>query len=435
MPTCHIADVTFEQMWRDLEPIGRDATSGGYRRSPFAIAERECAAWYVEEATRRDLDIEQDGQGNAVAWWSPERPAAAMAHASPEAATAVSPKSQIEILEPTQRDGDLLVGSHLDSVDNGGAFDGPLGVVSAFAAIDALRDKGFQPQRRIGVAMFVEEEGSRFAIACLGSRLATGRLDPKDAAELRDQDGVFLLDAMVAAGVEPDLGPSPLLNTVGRFVELHVEQGRDLIDRGRPVAVASSSWAHGRWRFDFTGEPNHAGATRMQDRHDPMLTYAMTALAANKQARLAEARATFGRVAVHPNATNAVPEHVQAWLDARGPDAEIVDTLVNAISRQASERAGRDGTRVEVTAESVSPAVDFERPLAQRLSQLLDGAPVIPTGAGHDAGVLQLAGIPSAMLFVCNPTGVSHSPAEHADMSDCLAGVDALTKVLEDFAA
>ncbi|MEJ7707285.1 MAG: allantoate amidohydrolase [Nocardioidaceae bacterium] len=437
--------MSFEQMWQDLEPIGRDSTSGGYRRAPFAAAERECVAWYVDEAHRRGLDIEKDGQGNVVAWWSPDSgevdrigtadtAATTSGIADPDTSSQESrPDTSSPQSRPTQ--GDILIGSHLDSVDNGGAFDGPLGVVSSFAAIDALRDKGFQPQRRIGVAMFVEEEGSRFGIACLGSRLATGQLDPLQAAELRDQDGVFLLDAMAFAGVQPNLGPSALLHNVDMFVELHVEQGRDLIDRDRAIALASASWAHGRWRFDFTGEPNHAGATRMEDRHDPMLTYAMTALAANKQARLAEARATFGRVAVHPNVTNAVPEHVQAWLDARGADAELVDTLVEAISRQAGERAARDGTHVDITAESLSPTVNFDETLTLRLSQLLDGAPVIPTGAGHDAGVLQLAGIPSAMLFVRNPTGVSHSPAEHAEMTDCLAGVEALAKVLEELAA
>jgi N-carbamoyl-L-amino-acid hydrolase len=350
------------------------------------------------------LEVEQDGQGNAIAWW---RPAGARGPA-------------------------LLIGSHLDSVDNGGAFDGPLGVISSFAAIDALRDRGITPARPVGVATFVEEEGSRFGIACLGSRLATGLVTPQRAGELTDDDGNSLLDAMSAAGIEPQLGPSDLLREVGMFVELHVEQGRDLVDRAVPVGVASASWAHGRWRFDFTGEPNHAGATRMQDRHDPMLTYAMTALAANKQARLSGARATFARLAVEPNATNAIPSLVQAWLDARGPDGSVVDDLVSNIERQASDRAVRDGTGVVVTAESVSPTVDFDGALTGRLAAVLGGAPVIPTGAGHDAGILQLAGIPSAMLFVRNPTGVSHSPAEFAETADCVAGVDALTAVVQD---
>jgi beta-ureidopropionase / N-carbamoyl-L-amino-acid hydrolase len=398
--------MSFEAMWRELLPLGRDAVSGGYHRSPFASAERECAVWYADQAADRGLDVSVDGQGNSIAWWRPE---------------GVAGKG-------------LLVGSHLDSVADGGAYDGPLGVVSSYAAIDRLRSEGFVPRRPVGVAMFVEEEGSRFGIACLGSRLATGLIPADRARELRDTRGTFLLDAMMEAGLEPNIGPSALLDEVGLFVELHVEQGRDLVDRDAAVGLASASWAHGRWRFDFSGEPNHAGATRMEDRHDPMLTYAMTALAANKQARLADARATFGRVAVEPNATNAIPSLVRAWLDARGRDEDLVADLVATIERQAAERAARDGTAVTVTAESASPTVTFDGTLTDTMAVVLGGVPVIPTGAGHDAGILQLAGIPSAMVFVRNPTGVSHSPAEFAERADCLAGVDALATVVRELA-
>ena len=220
------------------------------------------------------------------------------------------------------------------------------------------------------------------------------------------------------------------------FVELHVEQGRDLVDRGAAIGVASEIWPHGRYRFDFAGEANHAGTTRMEDRRDPMLTYAMTALAANKQARLAGERATFGRVDVTPNGTNAVPSRVTAWLDARCATDDGLAALVEAISRQASERAGRDGTALEVTAESVSGAVAFDPDLARRIAaDHQDGDwPIIPTMAGHDAGILSAAGIPTAMLFVRNPTGISHSPAEFAEMADCLVGVSALADTLERLA-
>jgi N-carbamoyl-L-amino-acid hydrolase len=175
----------------------------------------------------------------------------------------------------------------------------------------------------------------------------------------------------------------------------------------------------------------------MEDREDPMLGYAMTALAANKQARLSEgrARATFGRVEVVPNGTNAVPSRVTGWLDARADSAEVLEALVDQVARLGTDRAGRDGTALAVTAESVSPAVDFDTDLTARLDGRLGGVPVIPTAAGHDAGILAAAGIPSAMLFVRNPTGVSHSPAEHAEVADCLAGVDALAAALEGLVA
>ncbi|KQY57088.1 MULTISPECIES: allantoate amidohydrolase [unclassified Nocardioides] len=400
--------MTFEQLWRDLDPIGRSASSGGYFRQPFGSAERECHAWFLEQCATRGLEVESDGNGNTIGWW--------------RAASAGGPG--------------VLTGSHLDSVLDGGAYDGPLGVVSSFAAIDHLRDRGFVPARPIGIGAFVEEEGSRFGLACLGSRLMTGATTPEQARELRDRAGVPLLDAMSAAGLEPELGTGHLLENVGVFVELHVEQGRDLVDRGAAVGVASEIWPHGRYRFDFTGEANHAGTTRMEDRHDPMLTYAMTALAANKQARLSGERATFGRIEAVPNGTNAVPSRVTAWLDARCATDDSLAALMAEIERMGHDRAGLDGTVLAVTAESVSGAVHFDDDLARRLAtgHAVGDWPIIPTQAGHDAGVLSAAGIPTAMLFVRNPTGVSHSPAEFAETADCLVGVEALATTLERLA-
>jgi N-carbamoyl-L-amino-acid hydrolase len=391
--------MAFEEMWRDLAPVGRSASSGGYFRQPWASAEGELRAWFAEECAARGLTVETDGIGNQVAWWG-------------------------------SGDDGVLTGSHLDSVLDGGAYDGPLGVVSALAALDTLRARGFEPGRPLGIGVFVEEEGSRFGRACLGSRLATGATTWDQAKELRDRDGVFLADAIADAGLDPSRGLVDL-DRVGTFVELHVEQGRDLVGREVAVGLASEIWPHGRWRFDFAGQANHAGTTRMEDRRDPMLTYAMTALAANKQARLAGQRATFGRIAVAPNGTNAVPSLVTAWLDARASSDDALAELVEAISRQAADRAGRDQTELTVTAESVSGSVAFDPELAARLASLGDW-PVIATQAGHDAGILSDAGIPTAMVFVRNPTGVSHSPDEHAETADCLAGVEALADVLAE---
>jgi N-carbamoyl-L-amino-acid hydrolase len=391
-------------MWSELAEIGRDARTGGYRRPGWSPAERECSAWFADQCTARGLRLERDGNDNVVAWWGEPGP------------------------------GGVVTGSHLDSVPDGGAFDGPLGVVSALAAVDRMRAAGVRPRRPLGVAVFAEEEGSRFGLPCLGSRLMYGVVDPGRAAGLRDADGISLAEVVAGGGPGAGLGPSDLLRRPAEFVELHVEQGRALVDSGAAVGVASSIWPHGRWRFDFTGRADHAGTTRMEDRADPMLTYAMTVLAANKQARLAGARATFGRVTVHPGSTNVIPAGVTGWLDARSADDASVHALVEAVTRLARDRTARDGTRLEVSAEAVSPAVDFDRDLRDRVAALLGGAPVLPTGAGHDAGVLSAAGIPTAMLFVRNPTGVSHAPGEHADPDDCAAGVEALAAVLTDLA-
>ncbi len=410
----------FERMWSDLAPVGRSATSGGYFRQPFTQPERELADWFREQAVARGLTVEADDTGNLVAWWDPDG-GVVRGQTTPDSA------DRGPLNHGLPRAGGVLTGSHLDSVLDGGAYDGPLGVVSALAAVDELRSRGVVPARPIGVSVFVEEEGSRFGLACLGSRLATGAMSWEQARVLRDRDGVGF-EEVVEGG-----GPG-LLDGVGVFVELHVEQGRDLVDRGAAIGVASEIWPHGRYRFDFAGEANHAGSTRMEDRADPMLTYAMTALAANKRARLAGERATFGRVEVTPNGTNAVPSQVLAWLDARCSTDAALGELVETVTRQATERAERDGTTVSVTPESVSGAVAFDPDLAARLAADHEGGdwPVLPTAAGHDAGILSAQGIPTAMLFVRNPTGVSHSPDEFAETADCEAGVDALATALTE---
>jgi beta-ureidopropionase / N-carbamoyl-L-amino-acid hydrolase len=404
-------------MWDDLAGVGRDPTTGGYHRAAWSDPDLILREWFTGEAERRGMRVVEDGNGNQFAWWGDP--------AGGDRARADA----------------VLTGSHLDSVPDGGAYDGPLGVVSAFAAVDALRTKGFQPAKPIVVANFVDEEGTRFGTACAGSRLLTGALAPDRARALRDGDGRTLDEVLRQRGRDPErLGADPeLLGRIGRYVELHVEQGRGLVDEGAAVGVASAIWPHGRWRFEFRGRADHAGTTRMADRQDPMLTYAMTALAANKQARLADARATFGRVEVHPGGTNAIPSRVRAWLDARAADEDTVSVLVGTIRRLAVERAGRDGTSVEVEAESVSAATTFDASLRDRVAAAVAGpdrvpVPVLPTGAGHDAGILSAAGIPTAMLFVRNPTGVSHAPEEYAEPADCEAGVAALARVLEDLA-
>ncbi|WP_393063577.1 allantoate amidohydrolase [Streptomyces sp. LN549] len=402
-------------MWASLRNIGRNAESGGYRRYAWTGADADCRLWFRMQAEARGLDCEVDRNGNQWAWLG-----------DPLAGDAV------------------VTGSHLDSVPDGGAFDGPLGVVSSFAALDELRRRGVEFNRPLAITNFGDEEGARFGLACVGSRLAAGQLTAEAAHRLRDGDGVTLPQAMEAAGYDPDaIGPDPeRLARIGAFVELHVEQGRALDLTGDPVGIASAIWPHGRWRFDFRGEANHAGTTRLADRRDPMLTYAETVLAARREAELTGALATFGKIAVEPNGVNAIPSLVRGWLDSRAADQDTLDTVVAGIERAAREHAERAGIDLDVVRESFTPVVEFQHALRDELGAILKGSairdtgrdvPVLGTGAGHDAGILS-ASVPTAMLFVRNPTGISHSPAEYAAEDDCVAGVIALADVLEGLA-
>jgi len=383
-------------MWADLATVGRDTGTGGYRRYAWTGTDGLLREWFRDEAAKRGLEVVSDRAGNLWAWTA----------------------------DPDAGGPGLVLGSHLDSVPDGGAFDGPLGIVSAFAALDRLDRAALR--RPLGIACFADEEGARFGVACAGSRLLTGVLDPDRARALTDDDGTTMAEAMTAAGHDPAAvgRDEETLRRIGTFVELHVEQGRGLVEGSAPVGVADSIWPHGRWRLDLLGRADHAGTTRLADRDDPMLTLAAVVLEARAAAERHGTVATVGKLRVRPNGVNAIPSEVTAWLDARGADADDVRAVVAEVGKVA-------GT-IPVE-ESWTPSTGFDAGLRDRLAELLD-APVLPTGAGHDAGILAAAGIPTAMLFVRNPTGVSHSPAEHAEDADCLAGVEALARVVEALA-
>jgi N-carbamoyl-L-amino-acid hydrolase len=401
-------------LWSSLLPLGRSEETGGYRRYSFTGADQDCRDWFRRAAEQRGLRLETDRNTNMWAWWDPAEP-------------------------PADGAGAIVTGSHLDSVPDGGPFDGPLGVVSALVAIDLLAEAGQVPVRPVAVVAFTEEEGARFGVSCLGSRLLTGAIEPGAARALTDGEGVDLAVAMTAAGLDPAaLGPdTERLAGIDAYIELHVEQGSALAGMGAAVGVAESIWPHGRWRIDFAGRADHAGTTKLTDRHDPMLPFAATVLAARTVATELGARATFGKILAEPGAANAISSSVHAWLDARAPDEDMLKELVSQVTAVAELSGTGHGVRVTSRCESLSPIVEFDRELRDRVVSALArrgiDAPVLPTGAGHDAGILA-AGLPTAMLFVRNPTGVSHSPAEHAEPEDCEAGVVALAAVLEELA-
>lgn len=405
----------------EIAGVGRGAD--GWTRLVHTDAERQLREWFVERAGRIGLDVETDRNGNLWAWWGADLPGSMLA-----------------------------VGSHLDSVPAGGQYDGPLGVAVALAAVARLREEGFVPTRPLVVPVFAEEEGGRFGIACAGSRLMTGALDPARARALVDPSGVTCDDAARRVGASPqDWGTDEArVARLGTYLEVHVEQGHlpthggctpgalGLAAAGAPLGLLTHIWPHGRWRIDLAGEPNHAGTTPLAARHDPMLALAEGILAARRAAAAHGVLATVGKVAVQPGAVNAIPSHVTLWLDARGDDPSAVAAAVAEVEEVLQTTAAR---------ESWTPATRFDAGLGAAVAGPVrsalaaaapaddDGLPLLPSlasGAGHDAGVLAEAGVPTAMLVVRNPTGVSHAPGEHADDDDCRLAVDAVAAVLRD---
>lgn len=412
-----------------IEDIGRDPRRGGYSRPVYSEAELTLRECFTAEAKSRGLDVSTDANGIVWAWWD-----------LPNAADAAD----------ASREGALVTGSHLDSVPGGGAFDGPLGVASALAAYDLLAAKEAAGElhrtRAMAIAVFPEEEGSRFGVACLGSRLLAGAIDPARALGLRDRDGNTFADLATAHGLNPDLigRDDAMLARIGHFVELHVEQGRGLnteaytdhAGRGPAIAVGNSILGHGRWRLRFAGQGNHAGTTLMTDRADPMVAAAQTIVAVRAIASAQDdARATVGRIEPIPGGTNVIASIVDVWLDVRHPDDAITAAIVEKIHLDAQTIAAAEGCAVELVEESLSGTVHFDTTLTRSLVDSVRGrvpdAPLLPTGAGHDAGVLA-AVVPTGMIYVRNPTGISHSPEEFVEDADADAGALALAEALAD---
>ena len=382
--------------------------SGGYRRFAWTTADLTLREWFIGEAQRRGMTVEEDRNGNLWAWWMP-------------AGWTGDPK------------GAFVTGSHLDSVPDGGAFDGPLGVVSAFHAIESLRPAALRPS-----------SGRRGRIRRRGGRPVRRGVRGL-AADHRGVDGgarATCAKRRHHAGRCADRRrPQPraarrrpaLVDRVGVYVELHVEQGRALELLDRPVAVASAIWPHGRWQFTFCGEANHAGTTRLVDRRDPMLHVRLFGARRANWAAAHEAVATFGKVRVTPNGANAIPSGAMpGWTPA--PPTKRPAALVDEITAEARPARSGDGTTRASTPSRSPRSSSFPEPAAPAAAALsrFGDVPVLPTAAGHDAGILS-AKVPTAMLFVRNPTGVSHSPDGVRRDRRLRAGAEALADVMADW--
>ena len=384
----------FLRWFAELADIGRTPT--GWNRVAWTPLEVEAQEWFRGAATGIGLEVRKDGAGSM---WA---------------------------VTPGAGDGPFVcAGSHLDTQPDGGAYDGALGMVCALEAVAGVLESGERRSRPLAVIAFVDEEGARFRTACFASRAITGELDIDAALGAMD-------DAPQIHGVtrESLLGSREELRHIGSFLEVHVEQGKALVDRDLALGVADVLAPRSRYRAVFEGESNHAGTTPMAGRRDALVEAARFVLAVDEAARARPgAVATVGRVEVAPGSTNSIPGRVACTLDARAPEAATVDELV-------ADLRGRfaDAT---ITQESRTTGARFDAGLRAALHASAEAAGVpagdLPSYAGHDAGIL--AGhVPAGMLFVRNPTGASHTAAESASDDDCVAAARVLGGALSQLA-
>jgi allantoate deiminase len=308
----------------------------------------------------------------------------------------------------------LLIGSHLDTVPNAGAFDGILGVVLGVAIIEEL--KGRHLPFTIEVIGFSEEEGIRFSKPFLGSLALVGKLNT-DALARTDRNGVSVAEAIQAYGLDPAQLPHAALdNGTFAYFEFHIEQGPVLENEDASLGVVEALVGQTRMELIFAGQANHAGTTPMHLRHDAMAAAAEWIVAVEDYASSRNGLvATVGKVAVAPGAGNVIAGKVTVSLDVRHADDSVREASVMAILKLAETAATRRGVHVTSTKQLEQPAV----PLDPHLTTLLNKAVTVAgfqarrmtSGAGHDAMILAPV-VPSTMLFLRSPRGLSHHPDE-----------------------
>jgi N-carbamoyl-L-amino-acid hydrolase len=405
------------ELLRDLMPIGRGEDDGTTRLA-WTREDLQAADWFAGRARAIGRRMERDPAGNLWAfpddsggpWWA--------------------------------------CGSHLDTVERGGRFDGALGVAAAFAVAARLP---------VAVVSFADEEGARFNTPTFGSRALTGRLDVDDALDRVDRIGVSLGDAMAEAGVDPDgLADAPSwLERLRGFVELHIDQTRDLAAAGVAAAPVARLAARMRLQASLSGRADHAGTTRRDERHDALAAAARLIVRADDLAlERPDMVFTAARIEVEPNAPTTVPSAARLWLDARAPSPEEVSAWRDAFAADAEAIAAGAGAELELRVAAWSPGTVFPPEIHAALARATRPSGSSPTEssrddsspddssplsdlvcfAGHDAGVVATQR-PAGMILVRNPTGVSHSPAEQVSLEDAAVAANALLGALRELAA
>ncbi|MFB3817825.1 MAG: Zn-dependent hydrolase [Candidatus Methylomirabilales bacterium] len=334
----------------------------------------------------------------------------------------------------------VATGSHLDTVPEGGNFDGVTGVVAGLGAVMRLTASG-RPRHPLEVLCFRGEESSRFSVGTMGSKAMTGAASLEAWRKLQDHGGTTLAQALAARGLDLERLPEAVRRPgeLKAFVELHIEQGPVLEEAGIPIGVVEAIAAPIRLKVTVEGMASHSGTTPMGKRRDALVTAAHIVLAVQEEATRRADRRIVGTVAVmkvHPGAINVVPGRVEMWVDLRGIDAETL-AVAQAVRDAAAAIALREGTAAHIETLSAETPVPMNATVVAAIEAACQrlglAARRMPSGAGHDA--MNLAKIaPAGMIFIPCRGGVSHNPAEHASLDAICTGMEVLAETLRQLA-
>jgi allantoate deiminase len=372
---------------------------GGVTRLAYTRLERDAHELFAEWAHAAGAGVEVDGAGNTIA---------------------------------TYRDGApyFLVGSHLDTVIDGGRYDGAAGVVAGMEVAELIAD---QVDSGVRVVAFAGEEGARFGRPNLGAAVAAGLMAPEAFERLVDAERITLVAAAKALGFAP-IEASPWLDKdVACFFEVHIEQGRQLEASAARIGLVDAIAGSVRLRFTIRGRADHSGATPMRMRADALAAASELVLSTEEAGRRYRSTvATVGRIEVRPNNVTTVPGGVTLWIDIRDVDVDLQRLAARTIFARAGEIARRRGVTLsgEVISDQQPVVLDaWPRALAHEQCVARHVAyRVLPSGAGHDAAIVARRA-PATMVFVPCVDGVSHSPREQADPEDIALAADLIADV------
>ncbi len=409
--------ISLERLERDLETIARATqTSGrGADRPTFSAAWAEAVEYVVREATACGCTVRRHAAGNI--------------HLRP----AVYSASKTDHTSPKRKRGDdnsqspahalWLSGSHLDSVPQGGNFDGVVGVIVPLEVMRAARED--RRDAPLELVIFAEEEGTTFGLGMIGSRAWTGQLDSARLAELRNLAGQSYVEAGAPFGVSPDRLPGDRLrpSDYRGMIEVHIEQGPGLWKRDQPVAVVSAIAGRRQYQVHIVGAGNHAGSTSMTDRRDALAGAAeMIAAVESLPAALGQnVVATVGRIECQPNAVNVIAGRATFTIDFRAADHDVLERGDADLRQRLDEIAARRGLELRIDAVESIAATALSRGVCDRLKAAANyhaiELPETVSGALHDAAIIA-PHVPTAMLFIASRDGISHNPAEFSRLDD-----------------
>jgi allantoate deiminase len=324
--------------------------------------------------------------------------------------------------------GAVVVGSHIDSVPNGGWLDGALGVMTALEVLRGADDR--PPRRRVVLVDFADEEGARFGRSLFGSSAVSGTLDVASLEPLRDAEGGAIGEVLAEHGVDLARagGAASRLAGIEAYLELHIEQGPVLEREGLPVAAVSGTFGVERHRLDFEGQASHAGTTPMDMRHDAGLAAAASALAVEEIARRHDGVGTTGVLHLEPGIVTAVAGRAELTVDLRHPQAEPLGSMLSEVGSAAQKEAGARGCELsESEIWSIEPIHFDERLVAAALEEAGTGR-TLASGALHDAAEMARR-VPVAMMFAPSTGGLSHTKEEDTPEEDLAQAIAAFSRL------